>query len=139
MIQLIVGSRGSGKTKQMVDMINEAVKTTSGNIVCIEKSMKLTYDLDHKCRLIDMDEYSIMGYDMLYGFVAGILAGNYDIVEIYVDGVLKVGSKGSTEKDLVGLGELLEKLEKLAGENVKIVVTVSAEEEEIPATVGKYL
>lgn len=139
MIQLIVGSRGSGKTKQMVDMINEAVKTTSGNIVCIEKSMKLTYDLDHKCRLIDMDEYSIMGYDMLYGFVAGILAGNYDIVELYIDGILKVGSNGSAEKDLVGLGELLAKMEKLAGDNVKIVVTVSAEEEALPAAVGKYL
>jgi hypothetical protein len=139
MIQLIVGSRGSGKTKQMVNMINEAVKTTSGNIVCIEKSMKLTYDLDHKCRLIDMDEYSIMGYDTLYGFVAGILAGNYDIVELYIDGILKVGSNGSAEKDLVGLGELLAKMEKLAGDNVKIVVTVSAEEEALPATVGKYL
>lgn len=139
MVELIVGSRGSGKTKQMVHRINEAIKTTSGNIVCIEKSMKLTYDLDHKCRLIDMDEYSIMGYEMLYGFIAGILAGNYDIVELYVDGILKVGSRGSAEKDLEGLGNLLADLEKLAGENVKMVITVSAEEDALPNSVKKYV
>ena len=90
MIQLIVGGKGSGKTKKMIDMINDSAKTTPGNIVCIEKSMKLTYDIDHAARLIDVDEYKISGYDMLYGFIAGILAGNYDIVEVYLDGVLKL-------------------------------------------------
>ena len=73
MIQLIVGGKGSGKTKKMIDMINDSAKTTPGNIVCIEKSMKLTYDIDHAARLIDVDEYKISGYDMLYGFIAGIL------------------------------------------------------------------
>lgn len=134
MIKLIVGGKGSGKTKQMVDMINEAVKTTSGNIVCIEKSMNLTYDLDHKCRLIDMDEYNIEGYDMLYGFVAGILAGNYDIVELYVDGILKIGSH-----DLEGLGKLLAELDTLAGDNVKLVITVSSGAETLPLSVKTYL
>ena len=75
MIQLIVGGKGSGKTKKMIDMINASAKTTPGNIVCIEKCMKLTYDIDHSARLIDVDEYSIDGYDMLYGFIAGVLAG----------------------------------------------------------------
>lgn len=102
MIQLIVGGKGSGKTKKMIDMINDSAKTTPGNIVCIEKSMKLTYDIDHAARLIDVDEYKISGYDMLYGFIAGILAGNYDIVEVYLDGVLKLGNH-----DLDGLGKLL--------------------------------
>ena len=138
MIELIVGSRGSGKTKQMVDRINTSVKTTHGNIVCIEKSMKLTYELDHKCRLIDLDEYRIKGYDMLYGFVAGILAGNYDIVEVYIDGVLKVGSNGTPEKDLDGLGVLLGELEVLAGDGIKIIVTVSADVEALPESVKKY-
>ena len=67
MIQLIIGGKGSGKTKKMIDMINESAKTTPGNIVCIEKSMKLTYDIDHNARLIDVDEYKIEGYEMLYG------------------------------------------------------------------------
>ena len=134
MIQLIVGSRGSGKTKQMVDMINEAVKHTNGNIVCIEKSMNLTYEVDHRCRLIDMDEYNIRGYTMLYGFISGIFAGNYDIVELYIDGILKIG-----DHDLDGLGELLEELEKLSGSSIKILVTVSADINTLPESVRKYL
>ena len=134
MIKLIVGGKGSGKTKQMVDMINESIKTTAGNIVCIEKSMKLTYELNHRCRLIDMDNYAIVGYDMLYGFMAGILAGNYDIVEMYVDGILKIGNK-----DLVGLGNLLDKLAVLAGESVNLVITVSADLADLPEGVCKYL
>ncbi|MEG0340229.1 MAG: hypothetical protein RR573_09960 [Oscillospiraceae bacterium] len=134
MIKLIVGGKGSGKTKAMINMINDAAKTTPGNIVCIEKSMKLTYDIDHAARLIDVDEYNITNYETLYGFVAGILAGNYDIVEVYVDGVLKLGNH-----DLAGLGVLLEKLEKLAGANIKIVVTVSADEDVLPADVKKFL
>lgn len=138
MMKLIVGSRGSGKTKQMVEMINESVKTNEGNTVCIEKGMKLTYDLDHKCRLIDMDEYDIQGYSMAYGFVAGLLAGNYDISEVYVDGILKIGQKGG-EKDLDGLGTFLERLEKLGGDNVKFVVTVSADAADLPEGVKKYM
>lgn len=134
MIQLIVGGKGTGKTKQMVDMINEAIKTTTGNLVCIEKSMKLTYELDHRCRLIDMDEYSIQGYDMLYGFVAGILAGNYDIVGVYVDGVLKIGSH-----DLDGLGKLLDELAALTGEGINMVITVSEDMDKLPESVKKYL
>ncbi len=134
MIQLIVGGKGSGKTKKMIDMINESAKTTPGNIVCIEKSMKLTYDINYKARLIDVDEYSISGYDMLYGFIAGILAGNYDIVEVYLDGVLKLGNH-----DLEGLGKLLGELEALVKENVKMVVTVSADMEMLPDSVRKYV
>ena len=134
MIQLIVGSKGSGKTKKMIDMINASAKTTPGNIVCIEKSMKLTYDIDHAARLIDVDEYKINGYNMLYGFVAGILAGNYDIVEVYLDGVLKLGNH-----DLDGLGVLLDELAALTGDSIKMVVTVSADLEALPESVKKYL
>ena len=134
MITLIVGGKGSGKTKKMIDMINASAKTTPGNIVCIEKSMKLTYDIDHAARLIDVDEYKINGYNMLYGFVAGILAGNYDIVEVYLDGVLKLGNH-----DLDGLGVLLDELAALTGDSIKMVVTVSADLEALPESVKKYL
>ena len=82
MLKLIVGTKGSGKTKTMIDMIDKAVKTTSGNIVVIEKCMKLTTEINHSARLVDVDEYGIVGADMLYGFVAGMLAGNYDITEL---------------------------------------------------------
>ncbi len=134
MIQLIVGGKGSGKTKKMIDMINESAKTTPGNIVCIEKSMKLTYDITYAARLIDVDEYNVMGYDMLYGFIAGILAGNYDIVEVYLDGVLKLGNH-----DLEGLGKLLDELNVLLKDNVKLVVTVSANMDALPEGVRKYV
>ncbi len=95
--------------------------------------MTLTYDIDHAARLIDVDEYKISGYDMLYGFIAGILAGNYDIVEVYLDGVLKLGNH-----DLDGLGKLLDELNVLAGDGVKVVVTVSADMDVLPESVKKY-
>ena len=134
MIKLIVGSKGTGKTKTMIERINAAAKTTPGNIVCIEKSMKLTYDVDHAVRLIDVDEYKIAGYDALYGFIAGVLAGNYDIVEIYLDGVLKIG-----DHDLAGLGVFLDKVESLAKENIKVTVTVSTDADKLPDSVKKYI
>ena len=134
MIKLIVGSMGSGKTKAMIDMINTAVKTTNGNIVVVEKGMKLTFDIDHAARLIDLDEYKIMGGEMLYGFVAGLMAGNYDIKEIYVDGILKV-----LNHDLTKLGVVLDEIAAITGDTAKAVITVSADEATLPQNVKKYL
>ena len=74
MIKLIVGTKGSGKTKAMIDQINDAVKTSKGNVVVVEKGMKLTYDIAPAARLIDLDEYKIAGGEMLYGFVAGLMS-----------------------------------------------------------------
>ena len=137
MVKLIVGSKGFGKTKMMVEMINEAAKVTKGSIVCIEKSMKLTYDIDHAVRLIDVDEYGIKGYDQFIGFFAGILAGNYDITEVYVDGILRIGNDDI--KDIEGLGRVLDAIAKLAGDNVKAIMTVSTEVENLTEQVKKYL
>ncbi len=134
MIQLIVGTKGSGKTKTLVDMINAGTRTTSGNVVVIEKGMQLTYDIDHQARLVDMDEYHVAGADMFYGFVAGVLAGNYDITELYIDGVLKV-----LDHDLAALGNVLDQLNAIAGESLKLVVTVSADRDTLPESVSKYL
>ncbi len=134
MIKLIVGAKGSGKTKAMIDMINAAAETTNGNIVVVEKSMKLTYDISHKARLIDVDEYKINGYDALYGFVAGLMAGNYDITDLFVDGSLKIGGY-----DLEGFGVLLDQVNALAGDNVKVTITVSAEADTLPESVKKYM
>ncbi len=134
MIKLIVGTKGSGKTKTMVDAVNATLKTTKGNVVVIEKGMKLTYDLDHNARLITMDDYKIEGGKMFYGFVAGILAGNYDITDLYVDGILKI-----LDKDLTVLGTVLDEVAAIAGDSVNVCVTVSADEKELPANVKKYL
>ena len=134
MIKLIVGAKGSGKTKTMVDQINEAAKTTKGNVVVIEKSMKLTYDIDHNARLIDLDEYKIEGCDMLYGFLSGVMAGNYDITHMFIDGVLKVCGR-----DYPMVGHLLEVLDRMSGDNMQITVTVSADASELPEAITKYM
>ena len=104
MIKLIVGSKGSGKTKTIIDMMNKAVDESGGHIVCIEKGMKSTYNIKSSVRIIDVDDYNIRGYDQYFGFFMGVLAGDYDIVEVYLDGVLKVG-----DGDIEGLGVLLDK------------------------------
>lgn len=137
MIKLIIGNKGSGKTKLLIDKVNSTVKSTNGDVVCIEKGMKLTLELDHKVRLIDAEEYAINGYDAFYGFVQGVLAGNYDIKEIFVDGILKIGAKDG-EKDFDGLGELLAKLYKQIPADVTVLFTVSASEEDLPDSVLKF-
>lgn len=133
MIKMITGKKGTGKTKVLIDMINNAAQNTSGDIVCVEKSMKLTFDINHSVRLIDAEEYEIEGFDMFYGFIAGILASNFDIAEIFVDGILKIGGRDYEE-----LGKLLAKVDKLSGKEVKVVFTVSADESELPESVLKY-
>lgn len=134
MIKLIVGTKGSGKTKTMIDAIHEAVTNTKGNVVVVEKGMKLTYDIDHAARLIDLDEYKISGGEMLYGFVAGLLAGNYDITDIFVDGILKV-----LDGDMTKLGVVLDEIAAAAGNTVNVTVTVSADAGVLPHDVQKYL
>ena len=133
MIKLITGPKGSGKTKQLIDMINENLSVVKGNIVCIEKSMQATHNINAAVRLIDVDEYKIADYNTFYGFFAGVLAGNYDIEQVYVDGLLKVGGK-----DMEALGNLLDKIDAISTDKL-VVVTVSAPEEELTDNVKKYL
>ena len=134
MIHVLTGKRGSGKTKILLGMIDEAVKVSNGDIICIEKCMKLTYSVNHKVRLVDAERYNINGFDMFYGFVAGVLAGNYDIKEVFVDGILKIGGRNYDE-----LGKLLEMLDILTGDDVQMVFTVSEDKENLPESVLKYL
>lgn len=134
MIKLIVGTKGSGKTKTMIDMINDATKNATGNVVVIEKSMQLTTSINHAARLVDVDEYKISGADMLYGFVAGVLAGNYDITDMFIDGILKVCGQ-----DLEAAGRVLNAINAVAGDSVKVVVTISADAENLPESIKKFL
>ena len=134
MIKLIVGTKGSGKTKTMIDLINEATKTATGNVVVIEKSMQLTTSINHAARLVDVDEYKINGAEMLYGFVAGVLAGNYDITEMFIDGILKVCGH-----DLEAAGRVLNASNAIAGDSVNVTVTVSADVNSLPESIKKFL
>lgn len=133
MIKLITGKRGSGKTKILVDNIKEAVAITKGNVVCIEKSMQLTYDIPSSVRLVDVDGYKIDSFDKFYGFITGIIAGNYDITDIFVDGILKIGGRNYEE-----LGALLAAIEEVS-KDISVVVTVSEDTENLPECVTKYL
>ena len=133
MIKLIVGNKGTGKTKVMVDMINENLTQVKGNIVCIEKGMQTNHSIPTSVRLIDVDEYKIKGCKRFYGFFAGICASNYDIEQIYVDGILKV-----LEHDMEDFGDLLAKIEPLTADKL-VVFTVSADVEELPEEVKKYM
>ncbi len=134
MIQVITGRKGSGKTKILLGMIDDAVKASNGDIICIEKCMKLTYSVNHKVRLVDAERYNITGFDMFYGFVAGVLASNYDIKMVFVDGILKIGGRDYEE-----LGALLEKLNILTGDDIHIILTVSEDNDKLPESVLKYL
>ncbi|MBR3289923.1 MAG: hypothetical protein IKI63_03995, partial [Clostridia bacterium] len=91
MITLILGKKGSGKTKRLLDMCEDATTKSMGNVVFIEKDSTLTFDLNHKTRLAVAEQYGIEGFDALYGFIAGMCAGNYDITDVFLDSTLKIG------------------------------------------------
>ncbi|HPY84977.1 hypothetical protein [Ruminococcus sp. XPD3002] len=134
MIKLIIGKKGTGKTKIIIDQINEAVRSTNGNLVCIEKGENIRRSISYKVRWCDVEQFAIEGFDAFYGFVAGMLAGNYDIKNIYVDGILKIGGR-----DFDAFGKMLEKLDKLTGEDSVVVFTVSADESELSENVKQFL
>lgn len=128
MVTLLIGKKGSGKTKKLIQLANEAVAASQGNVVVIEKGAKLTYDITSKARLIDTDQYSISGYEMLFGFLSGICAGNYDVTDILVDSTFKICPNG-----VDGLEAFTKKLQDLSeSSNANIILLISAAEDEIP-------
>ena len=89
MIQVIMGLKGSGKTKKLIDSINQTAKSAAGDVVCIEYDKKLTFDISYRVRLVDSKEYGIDNIDKLKGLVSGLHAGNYDITNVYIDNLYK--------------------------------------------------
>lgn len=135
MLKLIIGVKGTGKTKMLIEMVNKSLETTKGDVVVIEKGNKLIHDVKHQARLIDTDEYMICDAQSLYGFVAGILASNYDVTDLFIDSALKICGN-----DIVAFDALADELNKLAEKaNVNIQVTSSIPVEEASETVKKYI
>ena len=135
MLKLIIGVKGTGKTKARISMVNTAVETTSGNVVCIEKGDKLTYDVKHQARLIDTKQYNISDAQSLYGFVAGIFASNHDVTDLFIDSALKI-----CENDTVAFDVFVEKVDVLATKyGVNVVLTSSIPVEEASDIVKKYI
>ena len=134
MISLIIGHKGSGKTKILVDAVNAATERSSGNVVCVEKAKNLTYDVNSRCRLISADEYFVSGFDALYGFLSGICAGDYDITDIFVDATFRIGGR-----DYEQLADFLEKVNAIAEmSSTAFTFTISTDVENLPERIFKF-
>ncbi len=128
MISLIIGNKGSGKTKRLIALINEAVANSDGTVVCIEKSPLLTYEVTHKARLIETERFAVEGCDAFYGMVCGIIAQDHDITEIFVDATFKIVGRDYDE-----FAALINKLSVISEETgVDFVFTVSEDKEKLP-------
>jgi hypothetical protein len=131
MLKLIVGVKGTGKTKTLINNVNSALEVTKGDVVVIEKGTKLRYDIKSSARLVDADEYMVCSAEALYGFIAGVLASNHDVTDLFIDGTLKI-----CKHDLAAFEKMASDLAALVAKvDVNLTMTVSMSEEELPATV----
>ena len=135
MIRVIMGKKGSGKTKQMIEMINSAVQTEHGNVVCIERGSKLTFDISHQIRLVESSEYDITSYTALKGFVSGMYAGNYDITHIFIDSLTKIVGSDECNETVDFLNWLNAFGEK---QGIKFTITISADAESACDGIKQY-
>ena len=135
MIHVIMGLKGSGKTKKMIDGINAAVAEAKGDVVCIEYGKKLTYDISYKVRLVDSKEYGINNADMLKGFLSGLHAGNFDITHVFIDNLYKtIGSDRAVGEDFIAWCAKF-----AADNNMEVTITVSDDPEAASEAVKQYL
>ena len=132
MIKLFIGAKGSGKTKTLIELVNNATAASNGSVVCIEKGDKLTHDVTYKARLVDTNDYEIETAEALYGFIAGILASNNDITDVFVDSALKICGN-----DNDAFAAMLKKLDARAT-NVNIVMTASIAVDVCPDSIKAY-
>ena len=135
MVRVIMGVKGTGKTKQMIDLINSAVNVENGHVLCLAKDNKLMYDIKSDIRLVAANEYTINGYDGLMGFVSGLYASNYDITHIFINSLTKVAN---VDVD-VNTEKFLDWLELFSEKNgIKFTVTITADETTATDGVKKY-
>jgi len=134
MLKLMIGVKGTGKTKTLIENVNSAAAASHGDVVCIEKGNMLTTDINYRARLISTDSYEVKGYASFYGFLAGVCAGAHDITDILIDATLRIGGRNYDE-----LASFLEKVYELSTVNEKnFVFTVSADKEELPAEIFNF-
>lgn len=135
MLKLIIGVKGTGKTKTLINMVNTAVESSTGDVVCIEKGVKLRYDVKYQARLINTEEFFIDDAQSLYGFLAGIFASNHDVTDLFIDSAYKICKNNVADFDV-----FVEKVNKLAEKvGVNVVMTSSIPTGEATDTVKKYL
>ena len=124
MVRLIMGANGAGKTKQLIDLIHNAVEAENGSVVCMEPSADMTYNISYNVRLVNASEYSVDSFECLRGFISGLYAGNYDISHVYVDNLCKIVHS----EDFTAVEKFLCWLDKFSDANtVKFTVTLTAD------------
>ena len=135
MIHLIMGLKGSGKTKKMRDSIDAALAHASGDVVCIEYGKKLTYDVTYKVRLVDSKEYGIKSPEMLKGFLSGLHAGNFDITHVFIDNLYKTigADKGAAEEFVAWCAKFA------ADNNMEITITISEDPAQASEAMKQYI
>ncbi len=134
MVKLLVGGKGSGKTKRLIECVNSALTASEGNVICIEKDELLRYQLSYKVRLVSTNIYGISGYDAFYGLLCGICAGDHDITDILVDATLKIGGRDYDE-----LAAFLEKVERLSSvSETEFTFTISTDVENLPKKISGF-
>ncbi|MCD6436133.1 MAG: hypothetical protein J7L15_07065 [Clostridiales bacterium] len=128
MVRLIVGGKGTGKSKKIIDLANEQLETTSGHIIFIDDDMKHSYKINHGIRLLSVEDDSIRNVDGFYGYLCGAVSTDYDIETIYIDGLVKMVNLTFDE-----IPDYIEKIENLCENfDVSFIITLSYEEEELP-------
>lgn len=136
MIKIHIGLKGSGKTKKLIEAVNNAVNVENGNVVYITDGNRLIHDIDRKVRMINTEDFNIKNFDMFEGLICGLIAQDYDITHIFIDSVFKSVPNG----DMNSIEEFISDLEKLAGAfNVSFTMMVSAEADSAGANVKKYI
>ena len=136
MIKIHIGVKGSGKTKKLIESVNNAVNVENGNVVCITDGNRLIHDIDRKVRMINTEDFNIKNFDMFEGLICGLIAQDYDITHIFIVSVFKSVPNG----DMNSIEEFISDLEKLAGAfNVSFTMMVSAEADSAGANVKKYI
>ena len=136
MVSILMGLKGSGKTKRLVELVREAVKEETGDVVCIEKERKLTYDIPYQARLIEAGAYDIGSYEFLKGLICGIHAGNYDITHFFIDNFYKLVNDKSPE----AFASFIAWLEKFSeNERISFVLSVTSDPEAAPESLKPYL
>ena len=134
-MKIIYGPKGTGKTKTLINLVNGALEVTKGDVVCIEKGVKLRYDIKPTARLIDADEYMIKDAQSLYGFVAGILASNHDVTDLFIDSSLKI-----CNNDYVAFDKFVEEIATISEKiGINVVMTASMPAEDTSDIIKKYL
>ena len=135
MIHIIMGLKGSGKTKTLIDAIHGAVAEAHGDVVCIEYGKTLTYDVSYKVRLVDSKEYGINSDEMLKGFLSGLHAGNFDITHVFIDNLYKtIGNDKVAGEDFIAWCAKF-----AADNNMEITITISEDPAEASEVLKQYL